>query len=230
MTARDMINLACMIILAAGIAYAGIAYAKERDRSAALERAATDYALQLAEAEGVGARVAEERDQLLESLSDTSRAFGRVLARLDSIGARNARLTTLLSRARATVDEDTGTVHVAAPDGGAAERPCEACLLPGDSVTGSWASGPFRSRWTFHALDRLSQDVRAEIRAEMVQVDLPDGRVAVFPRAVTPGVELEVERLEWDPPEPEPGISVAGVGVSGGVGLLAGLGACLLTR
>lgn len=225
MSVREGAGLAAIVALVSTLAWLGVRYLDTQKANEALREATSTYALQLATREGIRARVAEERDELLATLADTTEAFGRVMARLERIQAENTRLARLLAIAE-TEETDTGTVHQATVD--TAERPCEECLLPGDSVTGEWAGGAFTSDWTFVAMNRLRQQLSAEIRAEMVTTELPDGRVAIFPRSRTEGAELQVQEFIWDPPPPpNPTFDFGTALLSTPVGAALGLGACV---
>lgn len=65
-------------------------------------------------------------------------------------------------------------------------------------------AGPvvFGSAW-YIPPDSLGTAFRIRTRAELIGTLAPDGRLLVTGRALDSGVELEVQRFEWSPPERE---------------------------
>lgn len=210
---RPFIALLFAVLVLSNVWWAVDSWISTRELREARE-AQSDLLLDVAEADSVITRIGEENDDLFLALQDSSEKMRRLARNLDATQSDNARLTRLLANAQSEIT-DTGTVTQA----DTVVRECEECLYPGDSVTGHIEDGPFTLDWTFYAMNRLEARMRAEIRAQMVSVELPDDRLVVFAESDDPAVNLQVERFEFTPPErPEVGFHF---GTAWKVGLVA---------
>lgn len=182
---------------------------REIDRQ---NEALSDLVLDLAEKDSLHGTVAEERVHLLAELSDSSTKIGRQAARLAAVRADNVRLVRIAAEAReelggrgTRLPSDSSRVGPpeSAPEDSTPPTPSpDSVLRPGEQVRGHLLGDPHEVWWLFTAPDSIGLDIITRIRLQMLDAVLPDGRLAVWPEALSPNTELQVERFEFQPPEP----------------------------